>query len=709
VKDIVFAVILGIGIGGLYAMLATGLVTAFKGSGVINFAHGAFAMYTVYVYDELTKNGDLVFPWVDIIPGHSPNLPVTVSLGDQMARFPAAVLALLMACFIGLLAHLLVFRPLRNAPALGKVIGAVGIMLYLQSIASINFGAEARQNPGFLPGTSGDNTFFANFLDFGKNLPHIVVWMASCALVMGAVVWAILTFTRFGLATRAADENEKGASLIGYSPQLLAGINWVFSALLAGITGLIVIGLGSLQVDRFTLYVVPALAAALVGNLTSIPLAVAGGFLIGMFQSGMVEVADQSWWPAWLPANGMRELVPLLAIVLVLFFRGARLPVRGSIIQRRQPLALATKRAWVGVVVGIVLVALLSNIFTAEWEVALTTSLTAGMIMLSSVVLVGFLGQISLAQTALAGIAAYTAIRFSSNGTLGPFDLVAVDGPGLPAPIAFVIGVAAAVIVGLLVGLPALRIRGVQLAIVTIAAVGPIGNLLLQNQSLFSTAAEASMPVPKPRWFGVYLSATDPNTARTDFWRFTAFAVIAFVLVGLAVVNLRRGATGRRFLAVRANERAAAAAGIDVARTKMLGFAIASALAGIGGIFQAYKLGAVQVESYSLFAGLAILAFAYLGGITSVWGAIIGGLMIGGGLVSQTIGNFADADFNAYLSVIGAIGLILTAILNPEGIATGTSLTVKHLWAKARGRQAPVPAPPAPAPSEPTSPATVAP
>jgi branched-chain amino acid transport system permease protein len=174
-------------------------------------------------------------------------------------------------------------------------------------------------------------------------------------------------------------------------------------------------------------------------------------------------------------------------------------------------------------------------------------------------------------------------------------------------------------------------------------------------------------------------------------------------------VNLRRGATGRRFLAVRANERAAAAAGIDVARTKLLGFGIASALAGIGGIMQAYRLGGIAVESYSLFAGLAILAFAYLGGITSVWGAIIGGLMVGGGLVSQTIGNFANADFNAYLSIIGAIGLILTAILNPEGIATGTALTVKQLWAKARGRQAPAPAPPSPAPSEPTSPAPVAP
>jgi branched-chain amino acid transport system permease protein len=708
VNQIIFAVILGLGVGGLYAMLATGLVTAFKGSGVINFAHGAFAMYTVYVYDELTTNGDLIFPWVDIIPGDSPNIPVTVSIGDEMAKFPAAVLALLMACFLGLLAHLLVFRPLRNAPALGKVIGAVGIMLYLQSVASLNFGGEARENPGFLPGTTGLDAFIEDFLGLG-NLPHLIIWLAACALVMGAVVWALLEFTRFGLATRAADENEKGASLLGFSPQVLAGVNWVLSAFLAGVTGLVVIGLSSLSVDRFTLYVIPALAAALVGNLTSIPLAVMGGFLLGMFQSGMVEVADKSWWPDWLPGSGVRELVPLLAIVAVLFLRGDRLPVRGSIIQRRQPLALATNRAWIGVLVGIGLVWFLSNIFTAQWEVALTTSLVAGMIMLSSVVLVGFLGQISLAQTALAGVAAYTAIRFASDGTLGPFDIVAVDGPGWPAPIAFVVGVAAAVIVGLLVGLPALRIRGVQLAIVTIAAVGPIGDLLLRNTSIFSSAAEANMPVPRPEWFGIDVSATDPETNSTDYWRFTVFAVIAFVLLGLAVVNLRRGATGRRFLAVRANERAAAAAGIDVARTKLLGFGIASALAGIGGIFQAYRLGSVAIESYSLFAGLAILAFAYLGGITSVWGAIVGGLMVGGGLVSQTIGNFADADFNAYLSIIGAIGLILTAILNPEGIATGTALTAKQLWAKARGGRAPAPAPPAPAPSEPPSPAAVAP
>ena len=164
-----------------------------------------------------------------------------------------------MACFLGLLAHLLVFRPLRNAPALGKVIGAVGIMLYLQSVASLNFGGEARQNPGFLPGTTGLDAFFKNFLGLG-NLPHLIVWMAGCAVVMGAAVWALLRFTRFGLATRAADENEKGASLLGLlaaaprRPQLgalgRAGRHHRPRRRSAS---------ARCSVDRFTLYVIPAL------------------------------------------------------------------------------------------------------------------------------------------------------------------------------------------------------------------------------------------------------------------------------------------------------------------------------------------------------------------------------------------------------------------------------------------------------------------
>jgi branched-chain amino acid transport system permease protein len=594
------------------------------------------------------------------------------------------VIALAMSAFLGLMAHLLVFRPLRNSPALGKVIGSVGLMLYLQTVADLNFGSASRQNPGFLPGTSGGQTFVADFLGLG-DMPKAFLWYAGSAVVMGAAVWALLRYTRFGLATRACDENEKGASLLGYSPQRVALLNWVLSAVLAGITGIIVIGLGALQVSQFSLYVVPALAAALVGNLTSIPLAVVGGFMTGMLQSAVTDLASESWWPEFLPSTGVRTFVPLLIVVLVLFIRGDSLPIRGSIIERRQPLSLEAQKPWVGAVIGAGLIIGVSVLVSGKWEVALTTTMVTAMLMLSWVVIVGFVGQISLVQSALAGVAAFVAIRIASDGELVPGVITPVEGPGWPSPIAFVIGVAVAVVVGLVVGLPALRIRGVQLAIVTLAAVGPINDLILLNKSIMSDAATTAMAVPRPYWFGIDVSARDPDTSLDDYWHFTAFAGIVLLLMGLAVVNLRRGSAGRRFLAIRANERAAASVGIDVSRGKLLGFGIASALAGVAGVMQAYRLGSVQATSYSLFIGLGILAMAYIGGITSAWGAVIGGTLVSGGLVSQLLTEWTGSDFRTYMSLIGAIGLILTAILNPEGIATGNALLAKRLWANWRG------------------------
>ena len=162
--------------------------------------------------------------------------------------------------------------------------------------------------------------------------------------------------------------------------------------------------------------------------------------------------------------------------------------------------------------------------------------------------------------------------------------------------------------------------------------------------------------------------------------------------VALAVVGLRRGATGRRFLAVRANERAAAAAGIDVARTKLTGFAIAAGIAGLAGILQGYRLGGVRTDGYGLFVGLALFAFVYLGGITTVCGAVIGGLLVGGGLIAHTIDTHADGGFEQYVPVVGAIGLILTAIVHPEGIAPANAEMGKKLWDRVRGAPAARPA-----------------
>ena len=132
----------GLGVGSIYASLAMGLVVTYKGTGVINFAQGAMAMYGAYVYDELRKTGDLVFPvfWIpDRLHIGSPPFVVCFVLG------------IISAALLGLVAHFLVFRPLRAAPVLGKVVASVGLMTAIQAMVSLKFDSKARAVTPILP------------------------------------------------------------------------------------------------------------------------------------------------------------------------------------------------------------------------------------------------------------------------------------------------------------------------------------------------------------------------------------------------------------------------------------------------------------------------------------------------------------------------------------------------------------------------------
>jgi len=699
--DVLFGAFAGLGAGAVFAILGVGLVVAYRGSGVINFAHGAVAAYTAFTWDELRNTtrgayvkddgGSIFLPWFDPIPEwgflkalHINNLPVEIYIMNDPPVWLAALLSLAMAAFIGFLMHIMVFRPLRNAPLLAKVIGSVGVMLYLQSVANLNFGGANRADNGFWEFTS-TNEPIRNFLGMDRNLAGSTLYLAVAALIIGTATWALYRFTRFGLATRAADENEKGATLLGYSPQLLAGLNWVISSVLAGAIGILFIHRAG--PPTFILFVVPALAAALVGSLTSIMGALAGGFGIGMIASMGVNATSYDWWPEWLPSDGVRTFAPVLVMILVLYFRGDRLPIRGTVGVGRQPRAPFAKHPLVGLGIGIGIVVLMSNIFTANWESTLTTTLLSIMFMLSLTVLVGFLGQISLVQWSLAGFACWTLIRLSADGTkIRAMDFLAIDGPGWPDPLAALAAIIAAVILGVLISIPALRIRGVQLAVVTLAAVVAIEDLLLRNEPLMGAGAATTNPTPDPNWFGVEVGALDEKTFRTDYWKYTIFALIFVAIGGLIVANLRRGILGRRFLAIRSNERAAAAAGVDVARTKMIGFGVSSLLAGMAGILVAYKVPVITSEYFNPFVGLGFLAFVYLGGITTVWGAIFGGLLAAGGIISEFGSLHFEGITQAYINAVGAIGLVINAIVtNGEGVALMLTNRSKEMTGVMRG------------------------
>ena len=518
-NDFLFALLLGIGTGAVYAILATGLVVAYRGSGVINFAQGAIAMYTARTFTALRTTtggqgaGEVFLPWVDIIPEWGwlrsmrlNNLPVRISISEEpIGTVPAMVIALAMAALIGLLAHFLVFRPLRNASPLSKVIASVGVMIYLIALAALHFGTKAQSELGWGPFRAAQEPI-ENFLGLGSNFPRssLALFLAGVGIV--AVVWGFTRFTRFGLAAQAVEQNERGMALLGYSADRIAGVTWVLSSLLSGVAAIIFVSIT--QPDNMTLFVVPALGAALFGNLTSIPVAAVGGIAIAMAQSGGVWLAGRDAWPEWAPPAGVRQFVPLLIVVLMLFWRGDQLPIRGVLNSRGEPRAPVPDKPLKTMLVGAGLIIFI--LFFAGWKVesGLTTTLVAGIFMLSLVVLVGFLGQISLAQWSIAGLAAFTMIRLAGDGTkIRDFDLVAKAGPGWPDLLAASAAVVVAVAAGLIIALPAVRVRGLQLAVITIAAVIAIEDMVIGNEAIMGAGAASNNPVPKPEFFGIYVGA----------------------------------------------------------------------------------------------------------------------------------------------------------------------------------------------------------
>ena len=688
-SDILFFLLAGLGLGSLYALLGGGLVIVYRGSGVINFAQGAFAMYGVFTFDEARRNGYLQLPWFDFLPTHTLNVPVSIKLAEEgTSTLVALVLAIAMAVLIGLMAHFLVFRPLRSAAPLGKVIGSVGTMLYLQGVAQINFGGTGRQPEAVTP-----DGVYRNFLGLGKAYPQGAVWAVGLTIVIGLILWGVFQFTRFGLATRAASSNEKGAVLLGYSPQLLAALNWVIASVLATVAAIILgpIG-GSLTPVGLSALVVASLGAALVGRLQSIPVTIAAGLALGAVQSLLGFWSSKDWFPSFL-RSGARDVVPLIVICLVLFLRGKKLPVRGTVEEKRLPLAPYPVRIKQHMVVWGVLVVVASVLFEASgprsvFALALVTSMIAAILMLSMVVVTGYVGQISLAQLSLAGVAAFVMARMMANGSTTISNPFPVSGPGLPWPIAALIGVMAAVVVGVIIGLPAVRVRGVQLAVVTIAFAISLQTLYFENDKLTGLTAGAPASVKPASFFGISLKSIGDKGLK-DRPEFAIFVLVVLLGCIALVANLRRNGTGRRFLAVRANERAAAAAGINVSRTKLLAFGIAAGIAGIGGVMLGFNQNDVSSAGFVYQASLAYLAFAYLGGITSINGAVVGGMLAPAGLIAITGSYFfADAEIENYTAILGGLGMIITAIQNPNGIAPTLQPLFQHFgrWLRtARG------------------------
>ncbi|MCW2751287.1 MAG: putative transporter ATP-binding protein, partial [Aeromicrobium sp.] len=627
-QHIVF-LLFGLANGAIYAALALTLVVTYRSSGVINFSSGALALLGAYTYAFL-RRGELLVP----IPG----LPKTVDLGTELGFLPAAAISVAICAVVGLLIYLLVFRPLRAVPPVGKAVASIGVMLVLSGLFTIRVGVDGVQTQPILPvGTWNIG---------GVNVTSDRVWFAIIIVAIAAALSAAYRFTRFGLLTRAAANSEKGAYVSGIKPDRIAAANWMISGAVAAIAGILISPILPLTPNSFTLLIVPALAAAVVAGFDRILPAVVAGIAIGMVQSDLTYLAG-TW--TWLPTSGRNELVVLLLILFMLVARAKPLPSRGLTLRpslgrapRPQSIAMPTL---ISAVVGVAALFL----FSGDWLVALITSLIFGIISLSLVVVTGYAGQVSFAQLTLAGVAGFSLATLTESW-------------GVPFPFAPLIAAAIAAVVGVIVGLPALRVRGLPVAIVTLATAVALEAFWFANSDFIGSSGK---DVAGPKLFGLDLRAR----VGLDYPRvqFGLLVLTVLVLVGVGVAKLRMSKLGSQMLAVRANERSAAGAGVAVVRIKIIAFAIGSFIAGLGGSMLAYFQGNVTFVSFTTFVGLVLFATAYLAGITSISGGIAAGMIGIGGMVPLILSKALGLG-SQWFAVIAGLGLVLTLIANPEGV-----------------------------------------
>ncbi|MGY1838131.1 MULTISPECIES: ABC transporter permease subunit [unclassified Modestobacter] len=624
--DLLRFAVLGAAAGGLYAVLALGLVVVYRSTRVVNFAHAAIAVSAAYAFNDFRQAG----------------VPAAAAL----------VIAVAVGLLLGLLVDLLVMRPLRAASSLSRAIGSIGVLILLQAVLGLRYGTNPQVVESLLP------TDPVGAGDISVGLDRVIVLGLSLALT--AVLMIAYRRTTFGLATSALAENRRSLAGLGWSPTVIGLVNWGVGGALAAIAGVLLAPITGLTPVLALVLILPALAAALLGKMASFPLTLAGGLLVGILQAETGR---------FIPVQGLQGAVPFFVIMVVLALQGQSLPGRGfqaDVLPRpgsgRIPWLLVAAGSAVGVV-------LIQWVLSETWVLAVTTSLIVAVILLSLVLVIGYAGQLSLASFALAGVGALVAAHLVSRA-------------GWPFLAAAAAGILAAGVVGFLVGLPAVRTRGISLGIVTLGLAVTVQGMVLDNGSI--SGGFAGLPVPPLSLFGLTL---DPLLHPRAYG---VLSLVVLVLTSLVVLNVRRSSVGRRLVAVRANERAAAALGINVPRTKLYAFVLSGFIAATGGILLAFRNPVVVLSNpgsvFDPFNSLNAVAQATIGGLGFAGGALAGTVVQSGGVGSQILDSF---DAGSWVPVIAGVLLLVTVITAPDGIAANLQRQLGPLVARLRRRQPP--------------------
>jgi branched-subunit amino acid ABC-type transport system permease component len=649
----------GIVTGAVYALLAMGLVFTYKATRVPNFAYGALAALVAFFHYSVVSGRHvgfhLNFLFVHFNPSWTLRLPF----------WGAIFVSLAFAAVAGLVIERFIMRPFARAPMVTHIIVTLGLMLLLSALAQQWFGA----NDLIVPNSQAIFPRTSAFAIGSVKVSWEQTGVIGLVIAFGLLLFWFFRYTETGLAIRAAATDRDVASLQGVSVRRLSLISWVGGSMAAGLAGIM---LASLVVasnpNTLVLLSIKGFAAAIVGGMISFPIAVGAGFGVGIVEEIIRHYIQRANSTVFV---GAPEIVTLGAVIVVLalrprwIFKGIREDEDAGVLARSAGVDLAIGRfidpvegyrLWKASTGGIVppaawtwikrvfpfalgALALAFPLFPLPkfWTFPLNLTLIYLLVLLSFVVLVGWLGQISLA------LGAFIAVG-GAGAAIGANTL------HLPFPLPIVTGVLLSIPVSILIGLPALRLRGLHFAIVTMA---------------FGLVAESAIV---PHFVGTANLLRKPSYLNSDtplYYLFLGLTVVAFALAA----RISRTKTGRAFRAVRDSETVATAYGIQPTRTKLVGFVVSGAIAALAGSMVAYELGTVQVQYASVLFSITWLAYAVVAGITSLWGPLIGALLFGlrpeiskGAVQAASISHWPEVGAAAFLILIMAI--------NPQGLAS---------------------------------------
>jgi ABC-type branched-subunit amino acid transport system ATPase component/branched-subunit amino acid ABC-type transport system permease component len=608
-------IIVGLTAGGAYALTAIGVVTIYRGSGVLNFAHGAIGMAGTYVFWEVYQDGAATH-------GLHPlqRWPVGLAIAAGIAA----------GAVIGLLVYVLVMYPLRNSSELARVIATLGVLLIIQNIALLMYSSETLVSPRFL-GRGG-------FRVFGAPLRYdsAVVLAVVVALAIGLTL--LFRFTRLGLAATALQVQPVAASTLGISPHPAGIITWTLGGSLAAAAGILVVPAIGLSPTQLTLLINYALAASLVGRFRNYAVTVLAALGMGIAESVMTLYNVADW---------IRLTTPFVVITVALVAGGTAVPGRGFA-ESRLPRVGTGRLRPVPIAIGMGAAIFAALGLTNGWSISVANAAIAALVSLSIVIVTGYAGQISLATYAFMGIGALVGAH-------------AVGSWGLGYPMTIVLGTVGGGVAGLLMGLPAIRVRGIDLTVATLVFSIVIANTVFVSSTFIGNNGFDGIVVPTPKLFGLDV---DPGLHPA---RFTILCIVVLLLVGIGTANLRRSVAGRRLLAVRANERGAAALGISVGGAKVAAFALGGAVAGLAGALSVFRSRTMTFNNFDVFKSIFALAFTIVSGVGYVAGALNAGLISAGGPISYIFRNLS-AKIDLILAIGSGLLVVQMMLQNPDGM-----------------------------------------